>query len=243
MHRLSKVSTHDDGLDKPLDALHNDILFQILSCVKDPSALHAIFACSSRYSILFDDDELLKAWLLARTRDEALELLTRAVASDRRDQLSLLLIPEIRLKYTNTDLELGFVHAMRVGHHVMMHQLLPYCRLSVTEEDEADLSCLLLRNNLINGFQMFTFKVVGIDDERGTMQFMTINAFLADNSGTAGSISYFQCHGEYNSNRHVLTKGITVLLGAPVRVSRKASVKQICTMNQKIIVTCAIHPL
>lgn len=241
IHRLS--SEHVDENDKPLDALHNDILFQILRWVNEPSALHAIFACSSRYSSLCDNDELLKLWLLARTSSEALELMTTAVATDRHDQLSLLLIPEIRLKLTNTDLELGLVHAMRIGHHVMMHQLLPYCRFSVNEEDGADLSCLMLRNTLINGFQMLTFKVVGIDDERGTIQFVTINAFLADSGGKTGSIRYFQCHGEYTATRHNLTKGITVLLGAPDSVSRNASVKQICSMNRKIIVTCAIHPV
>lgn len=226
----------------PLDSLHNDVLFQILRWVKDTSALHAVFACSSRYSNLCDDDELLKVWLLTRTSSEACEMMIKAVASDRHDQLSLLLTPEIRLKFTNTDLELGLVHAMRVGHHVLMHQLLPYCRVSVSEEDEAALSCLLLRNNM-TGFQMLTFKVVGVDDERGTLKILTITAFLADSDGSSGNINYFQCHGQYNHTRHILTKGITLLLGAPVRMFRKASVKQICTINRKIIVTCAIRPL
>lgn len=221
-----------------LDALHNDILIQILRWV-DPAALHAVFFCSTRYSHLCDDEELLKGWLLARSNSEAFEMLTKAVADDRHDQLLLLLAPSIRAKYSQTQLGLAFVQAMRVGHHVMMHQLQPFCHLSVSEQEEMDISHVI-RNGSRLGFQMVTFRVVGVADKMGVVSFMTINAYLADAGGLTGCISYFQCHSEYNADHHNLTPGITVFVGAPVRVSR-VTVKQIYTLNKKVIVTCAVQ--
>lgn len=234
-HRQETTTTSQSRLD----ALHNDILFQILRWVLDPAALQAVFACSIKYRNLCDDEELLKVWLMTRTSTEVFGMMSKAVANDRHDQLLLLLTPCIRIKYSDRQLGLAFVQAMRVGHHVMMHQLLPFCKLSVCEQEENDLSRILCKNGLMNGFQRLTFKVVGVDDESGTMAFMTINAHLADADGMTGCISYFQCHSEFSASYHNQTKGITVLLGAPVRVSR-VTVKQIYILNKKLIVTCAV---
>lgn len=226
-----------------LSSLHRDLLFEILVRIERPVDVLSVFACCRSFSALRDDVPLPAMWVLARTSSEVHEILNRAVDRDRQEQVQLVLSDSVRSKLDDRQLALALLSAIRLRRVVAMHMLLRFCRLSIPDAGQEELARIISKDDLVNSFQMCEIRVFGTerDDPAGVFRYMTINAFSVEDDGVSGSVSYFECRTPYDAAaRHrVVGDGLTILVAAPTRLAR-ASVRSVCTLNGRLIVSCTV---
>lgn len=146
-----------------MQGLPNDLLIHILSFVEDASGLKSFFSCSHSYELLRRSLHLRNKWLGERTPAQVVELMTGSLRKERRDQLDLLLVSNIRAKLTS--FQIASLLLLAIGLRLpLVSRLTPFCQMSVDnfdwiggDHEDDDIR--------VFGFGRIEFKVIGSEDE------------------------------------------------------------------------------
>lgn len=211
-----------------LDSLPRDVLVHVMSYIDDASSLRAMFACAHDFEALRRCDHLRMRWLETRTSAGAVALLTKAVTDNRLDQVGMLLVPSILVKFTTTELASALLLAMRMRHSVM-YCLIPLCSMTVHRDDELQLIRVLGERDTSYGFSTLLFRVYGLDSAPTdppsvfpTLAFSCLDTVVSNRKLRTSTFTCFE-RRVVNNVPATFDNGdnrvVTILLGGPTTLS------------------------